>query len=142
MKVVITGGLGFLGRRLADAILRRGTAASPCGAQKTVEAITLFDAPAALSDEIRALPLLSDARVSTSLGDVGCRATVQSLIDCDDVCVFHMASIMSGQGEEDFDLCHHVNLNGTLAVLEACRARASRPRLIFTSSVAVLRPAD
>src|SRR2546430_8397180 len=63
--------------------------------------------------------------------------------DCDwssDVCssdLFHLAAIVSGQAEADTDLGYRVNLDGTRAVLDACRALGTAPRLVFASSLAV-----
>ena len=51
--------------------------------------------------------------------------------------VFHLAAIVSGQAEADTDLGYRVNLDGTRAVLDACRALRTCPRLVFASSLAV-----
>jgi nucleoside-diphosphate-sugar epimerase len=137
MKVVITGGTGFIGRMLARAILARGSLSGPSGAQEEVDAITLFDAvepPAPLEG--------LDGRAKVVIGDISDQNLVAGLIDRDDVSVFHLASVVSGGGEKDFDLAIRVNLMGGLNVLEAVRARAGRaragaPRLVFASSIAV-----
>jgi len=125
MKIVITGGCGFLGRRLALLLLEKGTAEGPVGE------LVLFDnAPSAL-------PLPDDERVSVVTGDIADRATVTKLIGPGTDAVFHLAAIVSGQAEADTDLGYRVNLDGTRAVLDACRALGSRPKLIFASSLAV-----
>ncbi len=132
MKVVITGGTGFIGRMLARAIVARGSLTGPSGAQEEVDAITLFDAvepPAPLEG--------LDGRAKVVIGDISDKDLVSGLIDRDDVSVFHLASVVSGGGEKDFDLAIRVNLTGGLNVLEAARARGSRPRLVFASSIAV-----
>jgi nucleoside-diphosphate-sugar epimerase len=137
MKVVITGGTGFIGRMLARAILARGSLTGPSGAQEEVDAITLFDAvepPAPLEG--------LNGRAKVVIGDISDQDLVSGLIDRDDVSVFHLASVVSGGGEKDFDLAIRVNLMGGLNVLEAARARAGRaragaPRLVFASSIAV-----
>jgi D-erythronate 2-dehydrogenase len=130
VKVIITGGCGFLGQQLARSLLRRGTLAGPSGGQEEISPLVLFDgvAPSA--------PELGDKRVEVVLGDIADRKTVFSLCDRDDLSVFHMASVMSGGGEENFDRALAVNVDGSRNVLEALRARASAPRLVFTSSVA------
>jgi nucleoside-diphosphate-sugar epimerase len=69
-------------------------------------------------------------------GDVTNPEVLRSVIDRDDVSVFHLASMVSAACEVDFDAALDVNIGGARAVLEACRARASRPRLVFVSSVA------
>eukprot|EP00941_MAST-03F_sp_MAST-3F-sp1_P005452 g5452.t1 len=144
-SVIISGGLGFLGRRLAQRVLQRGSLCGPCGTQMAVERVILFDTPkASTTSEDTFDPsfqVLDDPKVRVVKGDIGCAETCSSLIDSDNLSVFHLASIMSGQGEEDFELCHRVNLQGTLNLLEACRLRCNtRPRFIFSSSVAVFGP--
>jgi nucleoside-diphosphate-sugar epimerase len=125
MKIVITGGCGFLGRRLALLLLEKGCALAP------IDELVLFDnAPSAL-------PLPDDKRVSVVTGDIADRATVAKLIAPGTDAIFHLAAIVSGQAEADPDLGYRVNLDGTRAVLDACRALGSRPRLIFASSLAV-----
>jgi nucleoside-diphosphate-sugar epimerase len=125
VRIVITGGCGFLGRRLALLLLDQGSAIG------SVDELVLFDnAPSAL-------PLPDDKRVRLVTGDIADRDTVKRLIAPGTDAVFHLAAIVSGQAEADIDLGYRVNLDGTRAVLDACRALGSCPRLIFTSSLAV-----
>jgi nucleoside-diphosphate-sugar epimerase len=125
MKIVITGGCGFLGRRLALLLLDKGSTLG------TIDELVLFDnAPSAL-------PLPDDKRVRLVTGDIADRDTVKALIAPGTDAVFHLAAIVSGQAEADTDLGYGVNLDGTRAVLEACRALGSAPRVIFASSLAV-----
>ncbi len=131
MKVVITGGTGFIGRMLARRILERGELTGPSGKPEAVDEILLFDAVEP-PDPIPGL----DERARVVAGNIADKALVRSLIDRDDISVFHLASVVSGGGELDFDLAIDVNLTGGLNVFEACRARASTPRLVFASSVA------
>jgi len=133
MKVVITGGLGFVGLNLARALLERGTLTGISGEPEPIDALTLFDvAP----PEER--PAGLDDRVTIVTGDISDRATVTGLVDRDDISVFHLASILSGGGEQDFDLALKVNLDGALNVLEAVRARrGGAQRLVAASSIAV-----
>jgi D-erythronate 2-dehydrogenase len=131
VRVVITGGCGFLGQQLAKALLRRGSLTEPSGGQAEIDSLVLFDAVVPNSPE------LADERVEVVLGDITHRETVFSLCDRDDLSVFHLASVMSGGGEEDFDRALGVNVDGSRHVLEALRARSGLPRLVFTSSVAV-----
>jgi nucleoside-diphosphate-sugar epimerase len=132
MKVVITGGTGFIGARLARRILDKGTLAGPDGSQVPVDEVVLFDMAAP-----DPLPMNLDGQVTVATGDISDKATVDSLIDRDDISVFHLASVVSGGGEKDFDMAIRVNLTGGLNVFEALRARASCPRLVFASSIAV-----
>src|SRR5260370_1007267 len=70
-------------------------------------------------------------------GDIADRATVARLIAAGTDAVFHLAAIVSGEAEADPDLGYRVNLDGTRAVLDACRALGTAPRLVFASSLAV-----
>ncbi|NIE65232.1 D-erythronate dehydrogenase [Burkholderia sp. Ax-1719] len=134
MKVLITGGAGFLGQRLARDLLARGALRKTLQNGGTPEPITeliLLDTTPAAS------PVPDDARVRVETGDVADRAVLERLIDTDTAVIFHLAAILSAEAEAEFDLGLHINLDGTRALLEVCRARAHRPRLVFTSSVAV-----
>ena len=137
MKVVITGGTGFIGRRLAQRILEIGQLTGPSGGPEEVDELILFDAvePPGPIDGL-------DGRAQVVIGDITDRDLVFGLVDRDDISVFHLASIVSGGAEKDFDLALSVNLMGGLNVFEACRARAARPRLVFASSVAVFGGSD
>lgn len=122
MRVVITGGCGFLGRRVALGLLERGD----------VDELVLFDnAPSAL-------PLPEDPRLPLVTGDIADRDAVRGVVAAPGTnSVFHLAAVVSGEADADTDLGYRVNLDGTRAVLEACRALGSCPRLIFASSLAV-----
>ena len=126
MKVVITGGCGFLGLGIARKVLEN----------PDVDALVLFDAeaPDALPD---GLPGDLDDRVEVVTGDISDRDRIFGLIDRDDIRVFHLASVVSAGGEQDFDLAMRVNFDGGRNVLDALRARKGTPRLVFASSLAV-----
>ncbi|MEP6703134.1 MAG: D-erythronate dehydrogenase [Betaproteobacteria bacterium] len=129
MRVIITGGAGFLGSRLARKILERGTLTGPDGAQQRVEELVLFDiVPAAGFD---------DPRVKTVTGDVADAQTLRTLIGNDTQSVFHLAAIVSGQAEAEFDLGMRINFDATRHLLEAMRAMPKPGRLVFSSSLAV-----
>ncbi len=129
MHVVITGGAGFIGKKLASALLARGTLETASGRQ-TIERLTLFDV-------VRAEGLAEDARLTSIAGNITDFAEVHRAIRDDVGGVFHLAAIVSANAEEDFDLGMRVNLEGTRHVLEACRALPQPVRLVFASSVAV-----
>ena len=121
MRIVITGGCGFLGRRLALQLLDRSD----------VDELVLFDnAPSAL-------PLPGDRRLRVVTGDITDRETLYQVITRGTSSVFHLAAVVSGQAEADTDLGYRVNLDGTRAVLDVCRALGSCPRVVFASSLAV-----
>src|SRR3954452_2328424 len=125
MRIVITGGCGFLGRRLALKLLAEGSALG------RIDELVLFDnAPSAL-------PLPDDRRLTLVTGDIADREMVARVITQATDAVFHLAAIVSGQAEADTDLGYRVNLDGTRAVLDACRALGTAPKLIFASSLAV-----
>jgi nucleoside-diphosphate-sugar epimerase len=121
MRVVITGGCGFLGRRVALRLLERGD----------IDDLVLFDnAPSAL-------PLPEDTRLRLVVGDIADRETVRGVLGPSTGSVFHLAAVVSGQAEADTDLGYRVNLDGTRAVLDACRALGTCPCVVFASSLAV-----
>ncbi len=128
MRIVITGGAGFLGLRLAKALAERG---SLDGA--AIGEILLFDqAPPPPA----AGPLPRLARMVT--GDIADPAQIATLTEGPGpLTLFHMASVVSAGGERDFDLALRVNLHGGLALLQGLRARGDKPRVVFLSSVAV-----
>jgi D-erythronate 2-dehydrogenase len=125
MRIVITGGSGFLGRRVALRLLEQASTLGP------VDELVLFDNAAP------ALPLPDDRRLRLVTGDIADRATVGHLIAPGTDAVFHLAAIVSGEAEANTDLGYRVNVDGTRAVLDACRALGTAPRLVFASSLAV-----
>ncbi len=133
MKIVITGGAGFLGIGLARALLARRTLYID-GKDREIHEIELFD-----SAKLAKRPKGLDAWVKRVPGDVTDLERLKRLINRDDIIVFHLASVVSAGGERDFDSAVRVNLLGTYNVLESLRARMGRrrPRLVFASSVAV-----
>jgi nucleoside-diphosphate-sugar epimerase len=127
MKVFITGGGGFIGYRLARKLAERGMLAGPGGTATPISAIKLFDA---------AFPPNPDPRLTCVTGDIAEPGAIAAALDPDTASVFHLAAVVSGGAEADFDLGYRVNLDGTRIVLEQCRRLARPPRLVFASSVA------
>jgi nucleoside-diphosphate-sugar epimerase len=123
MKIIITGGGGFLGSQLCQKLLECGTW---CG--KPITEMVLLDA------FFRVKP--TDTRVQQVTGDIGDRATVFEATGSKFDVIFHLASMVSGECEERFDDAIRVNLDGGRNVFEAARAAEGRPRVIFASSVA------
>ena len=132
MKVVITGGGGFLGNQLARKLVRRGSLCGISGKAETIDELVIFDK--IMSQQTR--DGLGE-RVRFVEGDIANRDLIYSLIDRDDISVFHLASVVSGEGEQNFDLAMQVNFKGGRNVFEACRARNSLPRVVFASSSSV-----
>jgi len=127
MKIFITGGGGFLGYRLAQAISARGSLTGRDGTSQKVTAIKLLDT---------AFPAGAGAPFECVTGDLSAPGVVEKALDRDTDAVFHLAAVVSGGAELDFDLGMRVNLDGTRMLLEACRRLAAPPRFVFASSVA------
>ena len=130
MKVLVTGGTGFLGRRLVSALLERGAVNGSDGAEHEIERIVVSDIGPGLS------PLPVDPRIDLRLGDFSEPGAAESLIDAGTGAVFHLAAVVSGEAEQNFDLGLRINFHGSLRLLDAIRARGTCPRLVFASSVA------
>jgi len=129
VHVVVTGGAGFLGARLARELLRMGTLGVAGGEPRQVRRLTLIDRAGVPAD------LAADDRVIAARGDLA-GELIQGMIEGADV-VFHLAAAVSAECEADFDLGIHANLRGTEALLAACRALGARPVVVLASSVAV-----
>jgi nucleoside-diphosphate-sugar epimerase len=128
VHVLITGGSGFLGRRLATSLLRAGTVTVD-GVPRRIERVTLFDSVAA-----GGLP--DDPRIQPVVGDITDRGAIARATAAADL-VWHLAAVVSAAAEADFDLGYRVNVDGTRRLLEALRAAGRRPRVVFASSLAV-----
>jgi nucleoside-diphosphate-sugar epimerase len=124
VNILITGAAGFLGQRLARRLLEVETLAD-----QPIRRITLLDVaqPAAPADP----------RVVSVTDDISDPAVVSRAIGADTDAVFHLAAIVSGMAEAEFELGMRVNLDATRALLDAARATGRVPRVVFTSSVAV-----
>ncbi len=132
MKVLVTGGGGFLGRQLAETLAGAGKIdlADASGAIRSqpIDTITCFDV---VKGSAQGRGIVNVA------GDITDASTVAGLVDRDTGVVIHLAAVVSGTAEADFDLGMRVNLDGTRHLLEACRQLGHQPRLLFSSSIAV-----
>lgn len=129
MKVLITGGAGFLGRRLAAKLLQRGTLKNAELREEKIEQITLFDVTPALG--------FNDPRINVVTGNVSDPEALAKAIDADTTSVFHLAAVVSSQAEDDFDLGLSVNIDASRLLFETCRRVGHSPKVIFASSLAV-----
>ncbi len=128
MHILITGGAGFIGVRLARRLLADNHLATAHGRQPIIK-LTLLD-------QVAATGLTDDPRIRIVAGNAADPMLIASLISDVDV-VFHLAAVVSVAAERDFDLGMTVNLHGTLALLEACRKTGRKPLFIKASSAAV-----
>jgi nucleoside-diphosphate-sugar epimerase len=131
MRIVITGGAGFIGRKLAARLLKEPYLTDRNGERMPLDKLVLFDAVEAPAE------LANDPRVEAVVGDIGNAAQIRALIDDGVDSIYHLAAVVSAGAEADFDLGWLVNLDGFRLVLEAARRTAHVPKLIFTSSIAV-----
>jgi nucleoside-diphosphate-sugar epimerase len=127
MHILITGAAGMIGRKLTERlVIERSLGGQP------IDKLTLIDVvaparPAGFSDHVKTR--------AADLADAGVAAKAVS--ERPDV-IFHLAGVVSGEAETDFDKGYRVNLDGTRALLEAVRASEGyRPKFVFTSSIAV-----
>ena len=137
MRIVVTGAAGFIGQMVVRALSARDTLVLD-GTERRISAIVAVD--------IAAAPLAALAadcrRVHPVPGALSDPAVLERIAaDAPDL-VIHLAAVVSGQAEADYDLGMRVNLDGTVALIDACRRMPHPPVLIFSSSVAVFSCAD
>ncbi|MGN6488788.1 MAG: D-erythronate dehydrogenase [Devosia sp.] len=126
MRVLVTGAAGMIGSRLTSHLLKR-----PRISGWTMRSIDLFDVvPASAPD-------MSGVEVNTHVGDISDQATAARLTALRPDIVFHLAGIVSGEAESNFDLGYRVNVDGGRYLLEGLRANGNCPRVVFSSSGAV-----
>lgn len=130
MRILITGGCGFLGVKLAKALLQTG---SLCinGASQPIKRLVLTDLVSPPAE------LLKDERVQFIGGNLKTLLAHDKAMLSDIQAVFHLAAAVSGECEANFDLGMSSNLDTTRDLLEACRASQHIPTVVFASSVAV-----
>ncbi len=130
MHVLIIGAAGMIGRKLTQRLVADGTLGG-----REITALSLVDVVAPEA------PAARRARVTTTALDLAAEgAAVRSIAGRPDV-IFHLAAIVSGEAEADFEKGYRINLDGTRALFEAIRHEGARqpyaPRVVFTSSIAV-----
>jgi len=130
MKVAITGGAGFLGQLLIRALCDRGRLTDSAGVEREITQITSID-------QAQAKPTVVDDRVGYVAGDVSNASFLSHVLAADTDSVFHLAAVVSGAAEADFDLGMRVNLDGTRNLLQTSRAQVALAKVVYASSLAV-----
>ncbi|HVY43564.1 MAG TPA: D-erythronate dehydrogenase [Hyphomicrobiaceae bacterium] len=129
MHILIIGAAGMVGRKLTDALVREGRVNG-----RAIERLTLADVV------VPAAPKWGGA-IDTRAVDLSSPGAAASLVAGRPDLVFHLAAIVSGEAEADFEKGYRINLDGTRMLLEAIRLEGQKspylPRLVFTSSIAV-----
>ncbi|MCR5855906.1 D-erythronate dehydrogenase [Mesorhizobium sp. J428] len=126
MRILVTGAAGMIGRKLVARLARDGEVAG-----RPITALDLHDIVAA---DLVSIP---DAETSVFVGDIASPDTVDTLVSRRPDVIFHLAGVVSGEAEANFDLGYRVNLDGTRMLFDAIRLADYRPRVVFTSSIAV-----
>src|SRR5262245_32738000 len=126
MNVLIIGGAGMIGRKLAERLARDGALAG-----KQISGLTLYDVvpPAA--------PAAAKMPVKVMTGDLPTPGEAGKLMEERPDLIFHLAAIVSGEAELDFDKGYRIHTDCTRLLLDAILAAGHKPRLVFTSSIAV-----
>jgi nucleoside-diphosphate-sugar epimerase len=122
MNVLVTGAAGFLGSRVIHALLAHA------GDGPAVARIVAADTVACP---------ISDPRIDARIGTIRDPAFLASIVDDEVDVVFHLAAVLSGQAQAEFDLGMQVNLDATRNLLDACRALRKAPRVVFAGTVAI-----
>ncbi|CAH2403471.1 D-erythronate dehydrogenase [Mesorhizobium escarrei] len=126
MRVLITGAAGMVGRKLIARLAKDGT----LGGRK-IAALDLHDIVPPQA------PTLEGVDVTIHTGDLAAASAMERLVGSRPDVIFHLAGIVSGEAEANFDLGYRVNLDGTRALFDAIRLAGFAPRVVFTSSIAV-----
>jgi len=125
MKIIVTGGGGFLGSKVTRELLAAKDEGRSVLDFDSIVSLDLVESP------------VRDQRVISEVGDIASEEFLHHHIDDQVVGIFHLAAVLSGGSEDDFDLAYKVNVEATRLVLEAARRQGKCPRIVFTSSLAV-----
>lgn len=125
MNILIIGGGGVVGQKLAKALTAKGTLRGTPISRLT------------LADVVDPAPVDAPFPVETTRCDIADAASVAQVVTKDTDVIYLLAAIVSAHAEEDFDAGMQINLFGTYNVLELCRTLGTAPVVVFTSSIAV-----
>ncbi|WP_192363872.1 D-erythronate dehydrogenase [Mesorhizobium mediterraneum] len=126
MRVLITGAAGMVGRKLIARLAKDGTLNG-----RKIAALDLHDIVPPQA------PALEGVGVTFHTGDLAAAGATERLVASRPDVIFHLAGVVSGEAEANFDLGYRVNLDGTRALFDAIRLSGFAPRVVFTSSIAV-----
>ncbi len=128
MHILITGAAGMIGRKLTARLVKDGKLNGQAIDHFTLTDVVTPEKPAGFAGQVDA-----------STADLAAPGAAAKAVAGKPEVIFHLAGVVSGEAEIDFDKGYHVNLDGTRALLEAIRAAAGgyKPKVVFTSSIAV-----
>ena len=128
VQILVVGGAGMLGRKLAQRLARDGVLGDQPISRVSLLDVAAPEPPAGATFEVDAV-----------VADLAERGVADDLVASRPDVVFHLAAVVSGEAEADFDKGYSVNLDGTRALFDSVRAigEGYRPRVVFTSSIAV-----
>ncbi|RWM88623.1 MAG: SDR family oxidoreductase [Mesorhizobium sp.] len=126
MRVLITGAAGMVGRKLIARLAKDGTLSG-----RKIAALDLHDIVPPQA------PTLGGVDVTIHTGDLAAASAMERLVASRPDVIFHLAGVVSGEAEANFDLGYRVNLDGTRLLFDAVRLAGFAPRVVFTSSIAV-----
>ena len=130
MNILILGGAGMVGRKLAERLAKDGQLGG-----KAITALTLYDVVQAQKPAGAKFP------VTVLTGDLPAPGETDKLVKAKPDVIFHLAAIVSGEAEQDFDKGYRINLTGTMNLFDSIRraydGAPKKPRVVFTSSIAV-----
>ena len=126
MKVLIIGGAGMVGRKLAERLAADGQLGG-----REISGLTLYDVVAPTAPAGAGFP------VACLTGDLPAPGETDRLVADKPAVICHLAAIVSGEAEQDFDKGYRINLDGTRNLFESIRRAGYAPRVVFTSSIAV-----
>ena len=129
MRIVVLGGAGFIGKKLVQKLLERGKISLNGRPVEAFEQLVVFD-------KVMATGLPDDPRLEILEGDICDLNTIKELLGDHTDLIFHLAAIVSGEAEKNFDLGMQVNLQASMQILEHCRYMKRAPVLVFASSCA------
>jgi len=129
MRIVILGGAGFIGKKLVLKLLQRGRISLNGRPVEAFDRLVVFD-------KVKAVGLPDDSRLQVEEGDICDLDTIRELLGNHTDLIFHLAAVVSGEAEKNFDLGMNVNLQASMQILEYCRFMKKAPVLVFASSCA------